>query len=126
MSKVYLVETASAIGYRHLVGDGKLLRFNVQGICLGEFPISYDFTSMQEVDVISVLVANNNVELGYNTGQQFSKKTTLLGLSDIARKISSLSGLIFVGKKDGVADGVTYSQYIYTFLKGSVPSDINL
>jgi hypothetical protein len=124
MAQVYLIDVPNEFGVKGLIGDGKLLKFNFSGTCLGEFPIPYNNMTLQEVDVLSVMVADNNVEVGYNMGQTFTKKETLIGLADIARKIDSIKGLIFIGIKDGNNSGVKYSQYIYTFLKGSLSTEI--
>ena len=120
MSKVFLVDVPNEFGIRGLIGDGKLLKFKFNGVCIGEFPIDYNVSTMQEVDVISVLVSGTQVELAFNTNQTFTKKTSLIGLADIAKKLNNLNGLIFMGRREGQHGQDKYSQYIYAFIKGSV------
>lgn len=124
MSKVYLADIVGEFGTRCLIGDGKMLKFRLNGTCLGEFPIDYNILGLQEVDIVSVLVSDNNVEVGYNINQEFTKKSTNLALSEIARRLNNANGLIFIGKRDGKEADVSYSQYIYVFLKGSVSTSL--
>lgn len=120
MSKVFLANLPHEVGTRCLIGDGKLLKFKFNGTCLGEFPLDYNVTSLQEVDIVSVLISNTDVEIAFNTNQTFTKKTSMLGLADIARTINGMQGLVFAGQRDGQDGTATYSQYIYAFLKGSI------
>jgi hypothetical protein len=120
MSKVFLAGISGEAGIRALLGDGKMLKFNIRGTCLGEFPISYGITTMQEVDVVSILVCKDSIEVGYNIEQKFSKHTANKGIGDIAAIMQNLGGVIFVGKRDGQADDTAYTQYIYAYMKGHV------
>jgi hypothetical protein len=120
MSKVFLAGISGEAGIRALLGDGKMLKFNIRGTCLGEFPISYGITTMQEVDVVSLLVYKDSVEVGYNIEQKFVKQVANKGIGDISAIMQNLGGVIFVGRKDGQEGETAYTQYIYAYMKGHV------
>lgn len=124
MGKVFLATLPSEYGTRVLLADGQMLKFHLNGKCVGEFPVDFNVVSPQEVDVVSVLVAGSTIEVGYNIGQEFSKKTSLMGLADIAKRLNNTDGLIFVGIRDGSVENTSYTQYIYAYLKGSVNNSI--
>lgn len=124
MSKVFLVDIPSEFGVKGIIGDGKMLKFHFNGNCLGEYPIDYNVTTMQEVDVVSVLVSRGEVEVGLNTNQQFMKKGSLLGLADIANRLNMIQGLIFMGRREGSYEHESYSQYIYAFIKGNITPEL--
>lgn len=123
MSRVYLLDLPHDFGLKGLANEGKVLKFKFNGDCVGQYPIDFSSTStMQEVDIVSVLVFGTNVELAFSINGVFLIKAYNLGLSNIVRTLNSLNGLIFVGKREGSDSGVTYVQYIYSFLKGAVSS----
>lgn len=126
MSKVFFISNAGGFGERALIGDGKMLKFKFNGDCLGEFPIDYNLSTLQEVDIVSLLVEGSELEIGFNVQQQFTKKQPASGLADVANKLNNQQGLIFIGKRNGKNTDGQFVQYIYTFLKNSVnPSLFN-
>jgi hypothetical protein len=126
-SKVHFINIPSEPGMRGLIGDAKMLKFNLSGICLGEFDVYLgNNVTYQEVDIISILQVGQEIELGYNIDQQFYKKTPKGSIGDIAAIINTLTGVIMVGLRDGVYGGTQYRQYIYVLIKGSVSPNIEL
>lgn len=124
MSKVFLIDVPEEYGVRGLIGDGKMLKFHFNGTCLGEFPVPFDNVTLQEVDIVSLLVSNNDVEIAVNASREFKKKISKISLSEVAKQVQSLNGLVFLGIKKDNAHGVPYTQYIYAFLKGAIHPSI--
>ncbi len=123
MSEVYLVDLKEIMG-RGLVGEGKTLKFDFVGNYLGEDHTVFHRGTLQEVDVVSILSFKGGVEVAFNLSGEFTKKTTLLGLANIASKLSGLSGLIFLGKREVKVGEDTLKQYFYVYLKGSVHTNL--
>lgn len=124
MGKAFIADVIGEQGVRCLVADGKMLKFHFNGTCLGDFPVSYNLASMQEVELISLLVTGNKAELGFNVGQVFTKKEIQSSLADINNTLSNIQGLIFVGMKQGVLEEVSYYQYLYAFIRGAIRPDM--
>jgi hypothetical protein len=120
MGKVFLADVIGESGIRCLLADGKMLKFHFNGTCIGEFPISYNVASMQEVEVISLLVSGSNIELGFNINQVFGKTESSKGLAEINQILTTLQGLVFAGKVQNSLDSIAYNQYIYVFIRGSI------
>jgi hypothetical protein len=112
------------LGTKGLINDGKMLKFHFNGTCLGEFPLSFSKVSLQEVDIVSLLVLDNGeVEVGYNIAEIFSKKPAIRSLSDIINLINAANGLVFAGKRE---EKDAYVQYIYAFMRGVLSPETEL
>lgn len=124
MGKVFLADIPTEYGVKGLIADGHMLKFHFNGTCLGDFPISYGVTTMQEVDIVSVLNVEGKIELAFNISHEFSKTETSKPMSELTNKLGSINGLVFVGMKMESIDNVKYVQYIYAFLKGTIHKDL--
>lgn len=124
-SKVFLISVPNEVGVQGLIGDGKLLKFGYNGVCLGEYPLIFDAT-LQEVDIISLLQVGTDVEVGYNIGRKFFKKPAKKSISEIASIVNNHSSVVFLGRRDGAIDGAKFSQYIYVFRYGVLTPSFEL
>jgi hypothetical protein len=124
LGKVFLINVPNEFGVKGLINEGKMLKFHFNGTCLGEFPLSFSKVSLQEVDIVSLLVLENGeLEVGYNIAEVFSKKTATRSLSDIVLLINAANGLVFAGKRD---EKDSYVQYIYAFMRGVLSPETEL
>lgn len=126
VAKIFLTDMTDGSGLKSLVGEGKMLKFSYNGTCLGEYPLSFDYGTMQESDIVSILMQGSSIELAYNIGGVFRKHKTLRGIGEVAKVLNNMQGVLFVGKRDGSDGGETYTQYLYVFSSGVLPQNFQL
>lgn len=120
MGKIFLTDVKGEYGVKALVGEGQMLKFAINGKCLGVFPLTFNIGSMQEVDIVSVLMERNNIELAYNIGEEFGKIRTNKSLADVGMLLNTQKGVIFVVRREDQTAGIKFTQYLYIFMRGSV------
>lgn len=119
MSRVAIADVDGNMFMKGLINEGVMLKFGVGGKYLGEFPISFNVTNIKDVDIISILSDNTNIEIGLSIDESFSKFTTnkhLVTLNDIC--LNKLKGLDTCFRRELSIDGVNCTQYIYIYNKG--------
>jgi hypothetical protein len=119
LARTYKISPPAELGITGLIGDGKLLRFKLNGSFVSESPFEFLQVTMQEVDILSILVSGGEFELGFNIDGNFFARSSNLGLSDLVRIVNSTHGLVFVGKIDNSGG---YTQYLYVFMQGNLGS----
>lgn len=82
--------------------------------------------SWQGVDVVSILVWDEGIEVAFQTNGVFVKKPLQITLADFAAAILyiGVSKTAFVWHR--TLEGLPFSQYMYLFQEGSVRQDILL
>lgn len=115
MGKIYLTSINGDLFSQCLIGDGKMLKFALGGKFLGEFFIDYNIGTLQEVDIVSILVVEGTVEVAYNMKGTFNKCVPTKDIPDIINFFNQMQGIVFTGRRQGQLDGVTFSQYFYAF-----------
>lgn len=124
LGKVYLTSISTEPLVRVLVGEGQMLKFDLTGRCLGRFPVSFNLGTLQEVDVVSLLLQGSNLEVASNLDAEFVKFRPSKSLAEIVSFLNALSGLIFVGRRDDMVEQTKFSQYLYIFMRGTVPRNL--
>lgn len=122
MTKVFLINGVSGnILENGVTNNGKYLRFGSNGKYIGEYPIPFNPDSIREIDMISILNVENNIELAYVLNNQFYKVRLSTEINKLIKGISSISkGNLFVGRREENKNGVGYIQYLYGYKKGSI------
>jgi hypothetical protein len=120
MPKVVMACVDNNIFLRALVSEGRMLQFGIGGKYVGEFPISFDLTYVEEVDVVSLLSNNGHIEVGVNCNEVFTKFETGRDLATLNMLCNGLKGLEAPFRRQVKTDGILYTQYIYVYKKGSI------
>lgn len=107
--------------YSKNIGN-RMLRFGVGGKYLGESGLSYNHSRLREIDFVSILNVDNQLEVAYIINKEFKKFPVYADVFEIIKWCNTHPNLIFVGKRNlkyednqGV---VPYSQYMFGFTKG--------
>ncbi len=107
-----------------LAYSGRLLKFGIGGKFIGETPMSYNFSRQREVDLVSIINVENELEVAYIKNNVFKKFTVYADVFDIIKWCNIHPNLIFVGKRDCVYSdykgNIEYSQYFFGFKAGSL------
>ena len=100
----------------------RMLRFGIGGKYLGETPLSYNHSRLREIDFVSILNVDNQLEVAYVINKEFKKFPVYADVFEIIRWCNTHPNLIFVGKRNEEyqdAQGtVPYAQYMFGFTKG--------
>ena len=119
VSKVFFANTVDNTSLvKGLVNNGVLLKFGSGGKYLGESPVSFALSGLVEIDVISILTYNGEIEVAYNVNGVLLKRSTELKFGDLVSMYNKIEGIVFAGRKQGEADNISFTQYIYGFRKG--------
>ncbi len=121
MTKVFLINGVNGNTLEGgVINNGKYLKFGYGGKYMGEFPVPFNPDTVTEIDMVSILNVDNNIEVAYVIGNQFFKSRITTPITEIIKGISSLSrGNIFVGRRENKIEGIGYIQYLYGYKKGS-------
>ena len=100
----------------------RMLRFGIGGKYLGETPLSYTHSRLREIDFVSILNVDNQLEVAYVINKEFKKFPVYADVFEIIRWCNTHPNLIFVGKRNEEyqdSQGVVpYAQYMFGFTKG--------
>ena len=100
----------------------RMLKFGIGGKFLGESPLSYNHSRLREIDFVSILNVDNQLEVAYVINKEFKKFTVYADVFEVIRWCNTHPSLIFVGKRSEEyrdSQGVVpYSQYMFGFTKG--------
>lgn len=127
MSKVYLVDRyRGSVLSKALVADGQLLEFSMTGVFVAERPMEFNLPYMREVDAVSFLLQNGEVEMATNIDGVFTKSFIGASIMNITKRMKSIAPnkLLFAGVRNGDVDNQKYTQYIYIFDKGLINNDL--
>ena len=119
MSKVVIADVDNNMFLKGLINEGTMLKFGVGGKYLGEFPISFNISNMIEVDIISILSNNKNIEIGLNIDETFSKfmsSKDVVAINEICTRKINCFQMSF--RRELNVEGVACIQYIYIYTKG--------
>lgn len=119
MSKVAIADVDNNMFLKGLINEGIMLKFGLGGKYLGEFPISFNLSNVKDVDIISILSNNKNIEIGLNIDEAFSKFNSskdIVVLNGICTQ--QLRGFNSGFRRELNIDGVVCIQYIYVYDKG--------
>ena len=101
-----------------VTNEGVMLKFGVGGKYLGKFPIPFNNSNIREIDVVSILNVENQLELGYVINNEFRKYSLYADLEEILQWVNYIDNMVFVGRRTDSEGGIVYNQYIYGFKKG--------
>ena len=100
----------------------RMLRFGIGGKYLGETPLSYTQSRVREIDFVSILNVDNQLEVAYVINKEFKKFPVYADVFEIIRWCNTHPNLVFVGKRNEEyqdSQGVVpYAQYMFGFTKG--------
>ena len=107
--------------------DNLMLKFGSGGTFRGEAPLSYKYARLREIDMISILNVNNQLEVAYVINQQFKKFPIYADIYELITWCRLRPSLIFIGRRsDTFSDyqgSVEYTQYLFGFTKGAIKED---
>lgn len=102
----------------------RMLKFGIGGKYLGEFPLSYNHSRRREIDFVSIINVDNQLEIAYIIGSEFKKFPIYADVFEIIRWCNMHPNLIFVGKRSEVFNdnkgSVPYNQYFFGFTAGTL------
>lgn len=104
--------------------DQKMLRFGIGGKFLGESGMSYKYSRLREIDIVSIINVNNQMEVAYIIDKNFKKYTVYSDIFDLIKWCNTHPNLIFIGRRDSSyvdkQGSVEYIQYFFGFTKGTL------
>ena len=102
----------------------RMLKFGIGGKYLGEFPLSYNHSRRREIDFVSIINVDNELEIAYYINNQFKKFPVYADVFEIIRWCNMHPNLIFVGKRsleyEDKEGYVPYNQYFFGFTAGKL------
>lgn len=124
---VYLLNGVDGNSLVSGVYDGntkKMLTFGVGGKYINETVLSYRYSRLREIDLVSLINVNNNMEVAYIHKQEFKKYPVYADMLNVIKWFNTHPQIIFFGRRDCVfrdASGeVPYLQYLFGFNKGTI------
>lgn len=103
-----------------IFAHNKMLKFGVGGKYLGEAPISYNHTRIREIELVSIINVDNDLEVACNINKEFHKFNVYAEIYDILRWCTTHPNLIVSGRREGSVDGVAYIQYFFGFTRNTI------
>lgn len=104
--------------------NNKMLTFGVGGKYLGEGPLSYNHSRLREIDLVSLINVDNQLEVAYNINKEFKKFDVYADIFDIVKWCNTHPDLIFIGRRNEVykdtKGSIDYVQYFFGFTKGTI------
>lgn len=107
-----------------IASQGRMLKFNFLGNFVEESPINDTMSYTKEVDMLSILVCGESVEVAYSKDRLFMKHNPTMTLAEIASIVTNMRGMTFTAKREGTLNGIAYSQYMYLFEQGNLNINI--
>lgn len=105
-----------------LIGDDKMLVFSMLSGFKGEFPIDYNLPYVREVDIVSILYSNGEIEIAHLIDGVLTIHPIDIDIREATqamRKFTS-ADMPFSSTRRGSVEGIPYTQYIYVFDKGKL------
>lgn len=103
-----------------LVNEGEVLKFGSGGRYLGKFPISFNMGRTREIDLVSIINVENQLELAYIINNEFKKCPIYADINDLIRWVNAIDNMVFIGRRVDVEKGTEYNQYLYGFKKDTL------
>ena len=104
--------------------DEKMLCFGIGGRFIEERGISYRYSRLREIDLVSIINVQNQMEVAYSINKGFQKYPVYADIFEIIRWCNTHPNLVFVGKRENTykdnMGSVEYSQYLFGFTKGKL------
>mgnify|MGYP000940904096 CR=1 FL=1 len=122
MTKVFLVNGVNGnVLETGVINNGKYLKFTYNGNYIGEYPVPFNADYIREIDMVSILNVDNNIEVAYVLNNKFHKLRVFTDINKLIKGISSLTnGNLFVGRREEQISGIEYIQYLYGYKRGSI------
>ena len=124
---VYLLNGVDGNSLVSGVYDGntkKMLTFGVGGKYINETVLSYRYSRLREIDLVSLINVNNNMEVAYIHKQEFKKFPVYADMFKVIKWFNTNPKIIFFGRRDCVLRDATgevpYLQYLFGFNKGTI------
>lgn len=103
-----------------IYAHNKMLKFGIGGKYLGEGPISYNHTRLREIDLISIVNVDNDIEVACNIGKEFCKFNVYADYFEIIKWCNTHPHLIVNGHRSGTLKGIKFNQYFFGFTKDTI------
>ncbi len=104
--------------------DNEMLSFGAGGKYLGAGPLAYKYTRLREIDLVSLINVENEMEVAYIMNKTFQKYPVNGDIFEIVKWCNTHPDLIFVGRRDlsylDNKGSVPYIQYFFGFNKGKM------
>lgn len=102
--------------------NNKMLKFGIGGKYLGEGPLTYSYSRLREIDLVSLINVENQLEVGYNINKDFKKYPAYADIFELIKWCNTHPSLVFVGRRNEIYSDnqgkIEYSQYFFGFTKG--------
>ena len=98
----------------------KMLKFGIGGKYLGEGPLSYNHTRLREIELISIINVDNDIEVACNISKEFQKFNVYADYFDIIKWCNTHPHLVVSGHRSGTLKGIKFSQYFFGFTKDTI------
>lgn len=102
-----------------VVNEGSMMKFGIGGKYLGKFPVPFDFQTNREIDLISILNVDNQLELGYVINNEFNKMPLFVDMQELIKWLNKQNNMLFAGSITNNVDSINYNQYLYGFEKNT-------
>ena len=95
-------------------------KFGLGGKYLGEGPLSYNHTRLREIELISIINVDNDIEVACNISKEFQKFNVYADYFDIIKWCNTHPHLVVSGHRSGTLKGIKFSQYFFGFTKDTI------
>ena len=75
--------------------NNKMLKFGIGGKYLGEFPLSYSYSRLREIDFVSIINVKNQMEVAYVIDKEFKKYPIYTDVYEIINWLNKQPSLVF-------------------------------
>jgi hypothetical protein len=103
-----------------IYAHNKMLKFGLGGKYLGEGPLSYNHTRLREIELISIINVDNDIEVACNISKEFQKFNVYADYFDIIKWCNTHPHLVVSGHRSGTLKGIKFSQYFFGFTKDTI------
>lgn len=121
LTKVFLIDGLDGnILAQGLLNEGEILKFGSGGRYIGKFPMTFYMGRTREIDVVSIVNVENELELAYIIDGVFKKCPIYADINDLIRWVNVIDNMVFIGRRVDTEGGIEYNQYLYGFKKGTL------
>ena len=103
-----------------IYAHNKMLKFGLGGKYLGDGPLSYNHTRLREIELISIINVDNDIEVACNISKEFQKFNVYADYFDIIKWCNTHPHLVVSGHRSGTLKGIKFSQYFFGFTKDTI------
>ncbi len=101
----------------------KMLKFGVGGDYIGEFPFSYRNSRLREIDLISIINVENDMEVAFVINEEMGKLPICTDIYKILEWCNDHPAICFSGRRKKTHKGLEFTQYFYGFTKNRISEE---